>query len=103
LPDYEPINVREMANKIQERVGTQPIKTAPVSISKIIAAFGDALGNVGWNEFPLTSFRLDNLLISMIHNLNSLADVIGVLPYSLQEGISLTCDWLEDQKRAKVN
>jgi GlcNAc-P-P-Und epimerase len=98
LADYEPIDVRDMANQIQAYMKTAPIKTVPVEILKAIALFGDILGKLGWNGFPLTSFRINNLLTNMIHDLDPLADVVGPLPYSLKAGVALTCDWLEQQK-----
>lgn len=95
LADYEPINVRDMANKIQECMGTFPIKTVSIGILRFIATIGDILQIIGVKNPPLTSFRLDNLTTNMIHDLQPLEKVAGTLPYSFDEGIKLTCSWLK--------
>jgi hypothetical protein len=42
----------------------------------------------------MTSFRLNNLLTDMIHDTRPLRAVCGDVPYSMEDGVRLTCEWL---------
>jgi nucleoside-diphosphate-sugar epimerase len=94
LADYLPVDVTRMANSIQRALGVQPIKTVNRSVLRPIAWLGDALKTLGWHNPPLTSFRLNNLLTPMVHDLEPLRAIVGELPYTMETGVSLTVDWL---------
>jgi hypothetical protein len=64
------------------------------SVLRPIAWLGDALKTLGWHNPPLTSFRLNNLLTPMVHDLEPLRAIVGELPYTMETGVSLTVDWL---------
>jgi nucleoside-diphosphate-sugar epimerase len=98
LADSPPIDVADMANRIQRAFGSRPIRTAPRSLVKPVALAGDLLQRFGWTEPPLTSFRLDNLLTEMIYNTAPLDRLLPQLHYSLDNGIQLTVDWMREQK-----
>lgn len=97
LADYPPIDVAVMANTIQHALGVEPIKTVPVGVLRPAAWAGDGLKMLGWKNPPLTSFRLDNLLTPMVHDLEPLRAVVGTLPHSMAEGVRMTVDWLRAQ------
>lgn len=97
VADYPPIDVAVMAGTIQRALGVTPIKTLSVRALRLAAWVGDCLKAFGWRNPPLTSFRLDNLLTPMVHDLEPLEDVVGALPYSLEEGVRITVDWLRTQ------
>lgn len=97
LADYPPIDVAVMANTIQRSLGVKPIKTVPVGVLRPAAWVGDSLKALGWQNPPLTSFRLDNLLTPMVHDLEPLRAVVGELPHSMEEGVRMTVDWLRAQ------
>lgn len=97
LADYPPIDVAVMANSIQQALGVAPIKAAPVGILRSAARIGDFLKVLGWKNPPLTSFRLDNLLTPMVHDLEPLRSVVGSLPYSMEDGVRITVEWLRVQ------
>lgn len=97
LADYPPIDVAVMANAIQRALGVKPIKTVPVGLLRPAAWVGDCLKAFGWRNPPLTSFRLDNLLTPMVHDLDPLRKIVGELPYSMEEGVRLTAGWLKAQ------
>jgi len=97
LADYPPIDVAVMANTIQRALGVAPIRTASVGVLRTAALVGDCLKALGWRNPPLTSFRLDNLLTPMVHDLEPLQAVVGALPYSMEEGVRMTVDWLRAQ------
>lgn len=95
LADYPPIDVREMANVIQRELGSRPIRTASLGLLRAAAMSGDMLKLLGWRHPPLTTFRLNNLLAPMVHDLEPLRKIAGDLPHSMEEGIRITTDWLK--------
>jgi len=97
LADYPPIDVAEMANKIQRTFGVPAIKSVDIRLLRLAALAGDALKLLGWRNPPLTRFRLQNLLTPMVHDLAFLQATVGVLPYSMPHGVELTVDWLRQQ------
>lgn len=98
LADYPPIDVIDMANRIQREFGSRSIRTLPRSVVKPGALVGDLLQKFGWTEPPLTSFRLDNLLTEMIYDTAPLIQIVPRLRYSLDEGIRCTVDWMRSQE-----
>lgn len=97
LADYPPIDVALLANTIQRALGVKSLKTVPVGVLRPAAWVGDCLKTLGWRNPPLTSFRLDNLLTPMVHDLEPLRSVVGALPHSMEEGVRMTVDWLRAQ------
>jgi nucleoside-diphosphate-sugar epimerase len=97
LADYPPIDVAEMANTIQLTLGSPPIKSVSIRLLRLAALAGDALKICGWHAPPLTSFRLQNLLTPMVHDLEFLRATVGALPYSMQQGVERTVGWLKQQ------
>lgn len=97
LADYPPIDVAVFADSIQRCLGVKPVRTVPVGILRPAAWIGDLLKVAGWPDPPLTSFRLDNLLTPMVHDLEPLRAVAGALPYSMEDGVRITIEWLRAQ------
>jgi GlcNAc-P-P-Und epimerase len=96
LEDYPPINVRHMANHIQETLQVKKIRTLPILPLRAAGLLGDIAQRFGWQEPPLTSFRLNNLLTTMIYESAALEKVVGDLPFSMEDGIHKTIRWMED-------
>jgi GlcNAc-P-P-Und epimerase len=97
LADSPPIEVIDMANRIQRHLNSRPLRTLPRGLVKPMALVGDLLQRLGWAEPPLTSFRLDNLLTEMIYDTTPLKLLLPELPYSLDQGIQKTIDWMREQ------
>ena len=97
LADYPPIDVRNMANAIRAKLDLPPVRSANLYILRFLAKIGDGLKFMGISNFPLTSFRLDNLITQMTYDLNPLASIAGELPYTMEEGVGLTLSWLKAQ------
>jgi len=96
LSDYPPIHLRQWADQIQVALGAKPIRTVPLSLLKIAAAMGDAARVVGWREPPLTRFRLNNMITEMVYDTSALESIAGPLPYSVEQGVAVTADWLRN-------
>jgi nucleoside-diphosphate-sugar epimerase len=98
LADYPPVDVAFMANTIQETMRVPPIKHLSINVLRIIALFGDIFKILGWRNPPLTSFRLNNLVTPMEYELNPLKEVVGDLPYSMEDGVKKTIAWMRSQE-----
>lgn len=96
LADYPPTNVKKMADLIQKTMGVKKVKTLSLGMLRSIAFVGDILKQAGWQQTPLTSFRLNNLLTEMVYALKSLEEIVGELPYSLESGIKETVAWMRE-------
>lgn len=94
LADYSPVGLHDFANKVQKRLGAKPIREIPARLLKRIARLGDISQLIGWKEPPLTSFRYRNITTSEIQDLSNLFEITGPLPYSVDEGIDITVNWL---------
>ena len=97
IADYKPIELKNWANSIQSTLGVRPIREVPLLVFKMAAIFGDLLKILGYKTPPMSSFRLNNMLTETIHNINPLQDCCGSIPYSMEEGVNITCEWLNDK------
>ncbi|MGI9098819.1 MAG: NAD-dependent epimerase/dehydratase family protein [Solirubrobacteraceae bacterium] len=96
LADDPPIEVGDFARCISTAMGRRPSKTMPLPILRTIARAGDAVERAGFRA-PLTSFRLDNLLTPMVHDLGAMMRLSGPLPYDEQAGVIATVAWMRQQ------
>jgi len=96
LSDFEPLEVNDWANVISKKMHNEKVKEIPLFLLKATAKIGDFLKFCGYKNPPLTTFRLDNLLTEMVYNVDRVKSVIGDLPYSLDDGVNLTLNWMKD-------
>lgn len=96
LADYEPLVVSEWADQIARQFGSPPVKSVPVAPLRVAAAVGDVLDRFG-RRFPLTSMRLNNLTTDMVYDMSDTEAVVGPLPFTVEEGIAQTVEWMLNQ------
>lgn len=96
LADYLPTNLGTWTDLIQGVMGARKIRTVPLWILRVLAAIGDISKLVGWNNPPLVSSRLRNMLTSFKFDLDPL--VTENLPYTLEEAVQLTVRWLRENE-----
>lgn len=94
LADYEPLEVLQWGQRVRTEFGAPPIRQVPMQALRLAASLGDAAQRLGWNNVPLTSFRLDNLVTEMLHDTTALQQVCGPLPYALDAGVVDTVRWM---------
>lgn len=99
LADYPPIEVNDMANRIRSYLGLHNVHQVPLFLLTLMAKSGDIMKTIGFKNPPLTSFRLNNLLTQMVYHLDSLKFIVGDLPFSLEEGIANTLDWMDTDNK----
>jgi nucleoside-diphosphate-sugar epimerase len=99
LADYDPLPVREWADRIAAALGAGPVRALPLPLFRAAALAGDLLQPLGYRNPPLTSFRLRNLLTSSSFDLAPIRRLTGRLPYTVDEGIRATVGWLKSAAR----
>ena len=62
-----------------------------------MAMVGDLLIKMGWNDPPITTFRLNNMLTGSHYPIEKTQEVVGDLPYTLEEGVNQTLCWMYEQ------
>lgn len=97
LGDLPECTVRQWAETVREETGARWIPTVPYGLLKIVALVGDGFKLVGWHGFPLTSFRLGNLVTGAHYPVEKTRDAVGPLPFTLQDGVRETVSWMRDQ------
>ena len=103
LADYEPVELRDFANKVQVALGAKPIRTVSPGLLKTAALLGDMGKKIGWATPPLTTFRYRNMITMETQDLSLMQEVTGPLPYSVDQGINTTVRWLhQHDKQIKV-
>ncbi|UPT72018.1 MAG: hypothetical protein M0D53_06985 [Flavobacterium sp. JAD_PAG50586_2] len=95
LTDYPPLDLKEWADMVSQEFGIKQTTEIPMPFLKIASKAGDLLQKLGWQNPPLTTFRLNNLITNMVYDTQRLEKLCGELPYSLQEGVTITASWLK--------
>ncbi len=91
----ESINILEWVNLFSKYQIGKNVKQVDKNILKLIAFFGDLLKIVDI-KFPLTSSRLKSMTTSNEAPMSKTFQVLGNSPYSLNEGVIKTIDWLRE-------
>lgn len=95
LSDYPELEVKNWADLIAKKVGHSRPKEVPYFILKVLALCGDLMQMFGWENPPLTSFRLNNLLTEMLYDLEEVEAICGKLPYNVEDGVEKTLKWIK--------
>jgi nucleoside-diphosphate-sugar epimerase len=94
VSDDQNMDVLQFAHSIQKAFGAPPIRQVPFFVMKSLAVTGDFLKKLGMSNPPLTSFRLNNLLTPMHYDMSATTAVAGPAPYTLDQGVQITADWI---------
>jgi GlcNAc-P-P-Und epimerase len=98
LGDYEALNINRWGLEIARQLNKK-LRKIPLFALKAGAIVGDLLLHIGL-KFPLQSFRLKNMTTDNVINLLSdTKQIIPRLPYSTEQGVSITLDWLKNNDR----
>ena len=97
LMDSRALNVQILAIEIRKIKG----KLKPISFNKTffkyLAFFGDLVEKMGYS-FPLTSIRFNNLMATQAIPLELQVIIPETKRHTLQDGISLTLEWMASSK-----
>ena len=95
VADYQPLEIREMAESIREAFGAPAVREVPMVVLHMLATAGDWGQKLGWKNPPITSFRLSNLCTQMVYDMSPTQEIVGPCPYSMEEGVRTTVDWIK--------
>jgi len=95
LADYVPIGLEEWADAFAVALRAPPIPTLPKAVAVSAAKLGDLVSLMGWRGLPFNSFRLGNVLAQYVIDLRETEAICGALPYSMEQGVTVTAQWLE--------
>ncbi|WP_158827772.1 NAD-dependent epimerase/dehydratase family protein [Mucilaginibacter lacusdianchii] len=101
LGDKTPIPISDWANEISLKLGKGPVKSIPFAFIKAAALVGNMLTKVHV-KFPMTSFRLKNMMTDNIFPLEDINQLTGEAPFSRAAGTSKTINWLVEHKGYRV-
>ncbi len=98
IADYEPLEVATWAELIREEMRAPSLHEVPLWVLRTGALFGDVLKLFGIHRFPLTSFRLKNLLTNAVYDTDELEKVCGNQQFTIEDGVQLTVSWMKHHK-----
>ncbi len=87
------MNLKDWVDRFSNALCGKPARTVPVWCLRGIAFVGDALGSVGVS-FPLSSYRLMNMITPNVINVDETLKITDKLPYTLDDGVRSTIEWL---------
>lgn len=94
-----PIDLRLWVDEFSQMLRGKKVRAAPIFAMKLIASLGDLFETFRMKS-PLTSFRLNNMTIDNIIDVEETLAVAGPSPYSLKAGVQETVEWLKWYERA---
>ena len=74
---------------------------SPVYVLRGLASIGDILKRMGWQDTPLTTFRLKNILTGAHYPIEKTQKLVGQLPFSMKDGVRQTLEWMRKEKLIK--
>jgi len=96
LGDTPPVNIEEWGNEIAAFLGYK-IFTIPYGIVYIAAVLGDIFKKFRIS-FPMSTFRLRNMITDNIIDLSMTNNIAHNLPYTRIQGIKKTLEWIYTNK-----
>jgi len=103
LGDYDDLEILNWAQIICRNAKKRDPVEVPIIYLRVAAVIGDfAKALLGIKNPPLTSLRLKNLTTESVIYMGKLKDEVGPLPYSLDEGVRLTLQWLQESNINKI-
>jgi GlcNAc-P-P-Und epimerase len=81
-------------NAFARKLTGRDVRTLPVSCIHLLAKVGDGMRAVGL-RFPMYSSRFQNLITPNAMPVEPTLELLGIPPYSLDQGVEETAAWLE--------
>ncbi len=97
--DYDSFTIRQWADAISEKTRGKKVKSVPGPVISLAAKAGDLMKKFGFKNPPITSFRLSNMRADTTDiPLEPMKKISGLVPYTMEDGVELTVNWLKNQK-----
>ena len=98
----KPMNLYDWTSELSEKLTHKPVRVVPRFIMTLAAIAGDIFVAMGVKNFPITTFRLKNMISENIVDSQSTFSVAGDPPISMSQGIDETVAWLNQEKKEKT-
>jgi len=98
LGDYPENSIQYWADLVRKNLGKGKTPSLPIPLIKVMALIGDLLKKTFHINPPITTFRLNNMLTGSHYPLEKTQEVVGTLPFSMQDGVQQTLAWMYSQK-----
>jgi len=95
LSDYPYTTTREWADLIKSEMDQGKVRSIPLWLYKYIAIIGDIAKILHYQDPPISSFRLNNMLTGGIYPIENTKEICGDLPFTLKQGVQNTIRWLK--------
>lgn len=88
-------NMRQLdwVNAMSRELTGRNVRVLPLSLIRVLAGVGDGLSHIGV-RFPIYGSRLQNLITDNPVPVAPTLQLLGIPPYSLEEGARETAEWL---------
>jgi hypothetical protein len=97
IADYKPLSLIKWSDSLAAELGAKKIKKIPISIARIVGYVGDFINYMGYKSFPFNSFRLNNVITEYIFDMEKTSNIVGKLPYTVDDGVKNTAKWFLDK------
>ena len=99
LADYEPLEVYDWANRIRAMEGKSKVPEVPYRMMRLMAKAGDLIESC-LNDVvaPLSTRRLNNLIENVQFDMSETKELIGDLPFSMDESVLSTIKWIKEKR-----
>ena len=101
LGDYPENSIQEWADLIRKNLGKGSTPVLPIYFMRLMAIAGDIIKKIGWQDVPITTFRLNNMLTGSHYPIEKTKKIVGDLPFTFEAGINQTLHWMYKQKLIK--
>jgi nucleoside-diphosphate-sugar epimerase len=91
-----PIILREWVDAFSVGITGRPARVVPTWVLRALGRCGDVVRWLGL-PFPIFSSRVDSMTEDYTTPMEQTLKVLGAGPYSLEEGVAETVDWLREQ------
>jgi GlcNAc-P-P-Und epimerase len=98
LVDQPQVSVGAWAELIRRELHARRFISVPFAVIRTLSKIGDMLQRLGWDDPPMTSFRLTNMLTGVRHADPKIEAVVGRLPYSMEQGVQITVAWMQKHR-----
>lgn len=99
LSDYDIFTIKDWADVISMKLKNKKVHTIPEPLVRLFAWGGNILKFLGIKEPPFSTVRLKNMRAdTSLISLEDLKFITGPLPYTMEQGVEETIEWLKKQK-----
>jgi nucleoside-diphosphate-sugar epimerase len=94
----QPIDLRAWVNQFSRMLVRRNAIVVPRALMNAGACAGDLITYLGFDNFPLTSFRLKNMTTENIVDTSELDRLTGPVPFTVENGVEATVRWYHSER-----